>query len=501
MARLSDLGLAEGLILGPAPDPSLTVAGLTADSRAVRPGFVFAALKGGRADGAAFAPTAIAAGAAAVLCGLDGALRAREALGGFPVPFVIDDDPRRRFALAAARFFAAQPATVVAVTGTAGKSSVASFCRQLWSAMGRRAANLGTLGVEGAADRRLSVTTPEPVELHGLLAGLADDGVTHAAMEASSHGLDQRRLDGVRLAAGGFTNLGRDHMDYHVDAADYGAAKLGLFTRVLPAGAAAVANADAPLFPVIADIARRRGQRLIGVGAADGAELRLLAADLHETGQTLRFAWAGRERSVALPLVGGFQGANALLAAGLLIGAGEAPEAVFDALPALTGVRGRMERVAARANGGLAFVDYAHKPEALTEALAALRRHTPGRLIVVFGAGGDRDVGKRPLMGAAAAAGADRVIVTDDNPRSEDPAAIRAAILAACPGAEEVGDRAEAIRRGVAALGPRDRLLIAGKGHETGQIVGSTTLPFDDAEAARAAVAAIDGPDAVENAP
>jgi UDP-N-acetylmuramoyl-L-alanyl-D-glutamate--2,6-diaminopimelate ligase len=313
-------------------------------------------------------------------------------------------------------------------------------------------------------------------------------------METSSHGLAQRRADGVRLAAGALTNVTRDHMDYHRDHADYAAAKLGLFARVLPPGAAAVVNADDPLAPVVANIARERALRLIAVGeAADEDGLRLAGAGLHPRGQTLRIEWAGRARSVELGLVGAFQGHNALVAAGLVIGAGADPEATLAALPGLQAVRGRMERVATRANGAEVFVDYAHTPDALATALAALRRHTPGRLAVVFGAGGDRDPGKRPLMGAAAAAGADVVIVTDDNPRSEDPAAIRAAILAACPEAEEAGDRAEAILRGVDALGPGDRLLIAGKGHETGQAVAGVTHPFDDAEVARAAVAALDG--------
>lgn len=493
VASFASLGLAEGLILGPAPEPAAPLSGLSVDSRQTRPGHLFAALKGVKADGADFAQYAVRMGAAAVLCSLDGALRAREQIGGLPVPFIVDPAPRRRLAQVAARFFGAQPEVMVAVTGTNGKTSVASFTRQIWTALGLGAVNFGTTGVEGAVARPLGATTPEPIELHGLLAQLAAQGVTHAAMEASSHGLAQARLDGVRLAAGGFTNLTRDHMDYHADAADYAAAKLGLFARVAPQGAAAVANADDPLFAVIADIARARGLRLIGVGRAAEAALRLRGAAYHAEGQTLRFAWDGAEHEAALPLIGGFQGANALIAAGLAIGAGAAPGAVFAALPALRGVRGRMEHVATRANGARVYVDYAHTPDALTTALAALRLHTAGRLAVVFGAGGDRDAGKRPLMGAAAAAGADLVIVTDDNPRSENPAAIRAAIRAAAPEAEDCGDRAEAILRGVDALGPQDRLLIAGKGHETGQVVAGEVLPFDDAEMARAAVAALDG--------
>jgi UDP-N-acetylmuramoyl-L-alanyl-D-glutamate--2,6-diaminopimelate ligase len=285
-------------------------------------------------------------------------------------------------------------------------------------------------------------------------------------------------------------------MDYHRDYADYAAAKLSLFSRVLPEGATAVVNADDPVFSVAADLCRERRLPLIAVGRGPEADLRILGTDFHDDGQTLRFAWRGAERAAELPLIGGFQALNALVAAGLCIGSGSEPEAVFAALPRLAGVRGRMEEVARRANGARVFVDYAHTPDALAAALDALRLHTPGRLIVVFGAGGDRDPGKRPLMGEAAAARADHVIVTDDNPRSENPAAIRAAILAAAGEAEEAGDRAEAILRGVDALGPDDRLLIAGKGHETGQTVAGTTHPFDDSEQARAAVAALDAEDA-----
>jgi UDP-N-acetylmuramoyl-L-alanyl-D-glutamate--2,6-diaminopimelate ligase len=381
---------------------------------------------------------------------------------------------------------------MVAVTGTNGKTSVASFCRQLWAALGVRAVNLGTTGVEGAVTAPLGHTTPDPIELHALLASLAADGMTHAAMEASSHGLAQRRVDGVRLAAGALTHISRDHLDYHEDAADYAAAKLRLFTHVLPEGAAAVVNTDDRHFAPAADIARDRKLRLIGVGEAERADLRLLDIDYDDTGQTVRFAWQGAGHEARLALIGGFQAHNALVACGLLIGAGAEPDAVFAALPRLTGVRGRMEMVARRANGAAIFVDYAHTPGALEAALQALRLHTPGRLVVVFGAGGDRDPGKRPLMGEAAARFADHVIVTDDNPRSEDPAAIRTAVMQGAPEAEDGGERTEAILRGVDGLGPNDRLLIAGKGHETGQEIAGVKHPFDDAEMARAAVAALD---------
>jgi UDP-N-acetylmuramoyl-L-alanyl-D-glutamate--2,6-diaminopimelate ligase len=505
MATLRSLGLDALPVIGPVPPPDAPVAGLCVDSRETKPGFLFAALKGSRMDGAEFAPYAARMGALGVLSSLDGALRAAEAMDGptrLPVPFFLSEDPRRMLALVAARFHAAQPETAVAVTGTSGKTSVASFTRQIWTAMGLAAASLGTVGVEGAGaaavTTRLDATTPEPIALHAALAALAGAGTTHLALEASSHGLAQRRVDGVRLAAGAFLNLGRDHIDYHADAADYAAAKLGLFARVLPAGAAAVLNADAPLAGVAAQIAQARGLRVIRVGAGADADLRLLGQRFDAEGQSLDYAWRGAAGTARLALIGDFQGRNALTAAALAIGAGADPAQALTALPRLTGVRGRMQRVATRANGAAVYVDYAHKPDAVAAALAALRPHASGRIVIVLGAGGDRDAGKRPLMGAAAAKGADLTIVTDDNPRSEDPAAIRRAVLQGAPQAEEVGDRAEAILRGVDALGPGDALLIAGKGHETGQIVGGDILPFDDAEVARACVAALDD-DAAED--
>jgi UDP-N-acetylmuramoyl-L-alanyl-D-glutamate--2,6-diaminopimelate ligase len=474
---------------GPAP----AISGLAVDSRLVRPGDLFAALPGRLAHGATFAPFALRMGAAAILTDAAG-LALLEAEGApLRVPVLVSAEPRRALALAAARWFGAQPRTMVAVTGTNGKTSVATFTRQIWELLGRRAVNFGTTGVEGAVAAPLAHTTPEPLALHALLAELAAEGVTHAAMEASSHGLDQHRLDGVRLAAAGFTNLTRDHLDYHPDIEAYFAAKLGLFTRVLPRGGAAVVNLDDPAGPRVAAAARARGQRVIGVGRGPGCDLRLTAQRFDATGQEARWEWAGRAHAARLELIGGFQAMNALTAAGLAIGAGEAAEAVFAALPGLATVRGRMQRAATRRNGAAVFVDYAHTPDALATALAALRPHVMGRLLVVFGAGGDRDRGKRPLMGRAATDGADVVVVTDDNPRSEDPAAIRAAILAGAPEATEVGDRAEAILTAVDALGPGDALLVAGKGHETGQVVGDDVLPFDDAEQASVAVAALDG--------
>jgi len=469
------------------------ITGITADSRTVEPGALFAALPGSRVHGATHVPAALAAGAAAVLTDRTGADQATDATAAAGVPLIVAEDPRQALAYAAALWFAAQPETAVAVTGTNGKTSVASFARQIWTALGHAAANLGTTGIEGAYAAPLAHTTPDPVLLHRHLAAMARGGVTHLAMEASSHGLDQRRLDGVRLAAAGFTNLSQDHLDYHPDMEAYFQAKAGLFDRVLDNDGIVVANLDDAHGRRIADMAQARGQEVIGIGVADEARLRIEAQRFDATGQDLRLSWQGTPRQVRLGLIGGFQGANVLVAAGLVIAAGEDPDLVFSTLPKLVTVRGRMQLVATRGNGAAVFVDYAHTPDALATALAALRPHVMGRLMVVFGAGGDRDRGKRRLMGQAAAEHADAVIVTDDNPRTEPPDTIRAAIMQGCPGATEVGDRAEAILRGVDAVGPGDALLIAGKGHETGQIVGDDVYPFDDAEQASVAVAALEG--------
>ena len=477
---LSALGL-----LAPG-DPA--VRGLTADSRAVRAGFLFAALPGSRAHGADHAGAAAAAGAAAILTDAAGAARI-----GAGVPVVVADDPRAALARAAAAWFGAQPEVVVAVTGTNGKTSVASFTRQIWEALGLPAASLGTVGVEGAFSARTAHTTPDPVELHRLLAAMAGAGVAHCAMEASSHGLEQRRLDGVRLRAAAFTNFTQDHLDYHESFAAYFAAKAGLLGRVLPPGGCAVVDLDGARGAEVSAIARARGQEVIGVGAAEGADLRILGTRPAEAGQTLRLSWRGAARQVEVPLIGAFQASNVAAAAALAIGSGTAAEDALGALPHLRTVRGRMELAARRADGGALYIDYAHTPDAVAAALRSLRPHVMGRIVAVIGAGGDRDRGKRPLMGAAAAAHADAVIVTDDNPRGEDPAAIRAAVMAGAPGAAEVGDRAEAILRGAAMLGPGDALLIAGKGHETGQEVAGTVHPFDDAEQASLAVAALEG--------
>ena len=485
--RLSELGLAAS------GQRDVRVTGLAVDSRDVRDGFLFAALPGSRTHGGEFIQYALRMGAGAILTDREGAKIAADEIAEAGVPVVLADDPRQALSYAAALWFGLQPETVVAVTGTNGKTSVATFTRQIWQAMGLPAVNIGTTGVVGDISLPLIHTTPEPITLHRALAEVAEAGIDHAAMEASSHGLDQRRLDGVRLTAAGFTNFSQDHLDYHGTMEAYFAAKAQLFDRLLPEDGTAVVNLDDPKGPEVARIAEARGCDLLTVGRAEGAALRVIEQRFDATGQVLRFAWNGVARQVRLELVGGFQAENALVAAGLCIASGSAPGDVFEAMARLTTVPGRMQLAATRANGAAVFVDYAHTPDALRTAISALRPHVMGRLVVVFGAGGDRDRGKRPKMGRAVADLADVAIVTDDNPRSEDPATIRAMVLEGCPEAAEVADRAEAILRGVDALEPGDALLIAGKGHETGQTVGSTVYPFDDVEQASVAVAALDG--------
>lgn len=463
---------------------ALEVSGLALDSRVVKPGDLFFALAGSKTDGARFVDAAIAAGAVAVV--------GDHAPDACKVPFIAVANPRRALALAAARFFPAQPATIAAVTGTSGKTSVAAFTRQIWERLGHASASIGTIGL--VSQKRTvygSLTTPDPIALHRQLDEIAREGVTHLAFEASSHGLDQYRLDGVRVSAGGFTNLSRDHMDYHPTVAHYLAAKLRLFRELVPPDGAAVISADHDCSAEAIDAATSRGLRVMAVGRnGDGAGegIRLTEAVVEGFSQKLTVEHRGRAYAIRLPLVGEFQIENALVSAGLAIGTGSDAENVFANLEHLEGAKGRLERVGER-NGAPIFVDYAHKPDALAKALQALRPYAKRRLVVVFGAGGDRDAGKRPIMGEIAAENADAVIVTDDNPRSEKPEAIRAAILAAAKGAREIGDRAEAIRAAIEDLQEGDALLIAGKGHETGQIVGGEVLPFSDHEAVAAALA------------
>lgn len=468
------------------------IAGLAVDSRQVEAGYLFAALPGSRIHGASYAAQVIAQGAVAILTDSSGAELIARDVGDSHIALVVVEDPRQALAGAAALWFGAQPPVMAAVTGTNGKTSVATFLRQIWSELGHEAVNVGTTGVEGAWTQPLAHTTPEPITLHRALAAAARAGVTHAAMEASSHGLDQRRLDAVQLAAAGFTNFSQDHLDYHETFEAYFAAKAGLFRRVLSEEGVAVINMNDPRGAEVRAIAAARGQEVITIGRGLG-DLSLLGVRTDASGQEIRFSWHDRPFMARLNLIGAFQAENILVAAGLAIASGEEPERVFETLEHLTTVRGRMELAATRDNGATVFVDYAHTPDAVSTAIKALRPHVLGRLVAIVGAGGDRDATKRPLMGQAAHEAADAVIVTDDNPRSEDPAVIRAAVKSGAPGALEVGDRAEAILRGVDMLGAGDALLICGKGHESGQVVGQDVLPFDDVEQASIAVAALDG--------
>ena len=471
----------------PPPGPAaaavaaLEVAGVSADSRRIAPGFLFAALPGTRLDGRAFIAEAVAGGAVAVLAPAGTTWPA-----GVPArPLILDAEPRRRLAQIAAVLAGAQPGTVVAVTGTNGKTSTVEFLRQFWTLAGHPAASLGTLGVHAPGfDPGPGLTTPDPERLAEILARLACAGVQHAAMEASSHGLDQFRLDGVRLTAAAFSNLTRDHLDYHATMQAYRAAKLRLFEALLPEGAPVVASTtlDGESMTALRAIAARRRLDLATVGEG-GTAIDLVRARPTPDGQDLELVLDGARREIHLPLPGRFQADNVLLAAALAAASGVADP--LGLAGALQGVRGRMELAARLPNGAAVYVDFAHTPDALERLLSALRPHTAHRLHVVFGAGGDRDPGKRPLMGAACARLADVAVVTDDNPRSEDPAAIRAAVLAGCPSGRDGGPREAAIASALADLGPGDVLVVAGKGHEQGQAVGGVTLPFDDVATVR----------------
>jgi UDP-N-acetylmuramoyl-L-alanyl-D-glutamate--2,6-diaminopimelate ligase len=475
-------------LLAPVPAPSgfpdLEIAGLTADSRLVRPGFLFAALPGTRVHGGGFAAQAADAGAVAILTDSADALRLSPQQRD-RIALVIDANPARRLALLAARFYGRQPRIIAAVTGTNGKTSVVHFTREIWMALGHPAASLGTLGlVTAAAHRPGALTTPDPVALHRDLAELTRQGIEHVAIEASSHGLHQFRLDGLTVAAAAYTNLTRDHLDYHRDMAHYRAAKERLFT-LLAAGGAAVLNSDSGEFERLAALCRDGSHPVLAYGTDPGADLRLIAREPRAGGQILVLEIIGQRHELVLPLVGEFQAMNTLAALGLVIATGGPPAAATAALADLPAVAGRMQFVAEGPQGGAIVVDYAHTPDALATVLAALRPHAHGRLVVLFGCGGDRDPGKRTLMGEVATRLADRVYVTDDNPRTEPAGAIRRAILGAAPNAIELGNRREAIATAIAELARDDILVIAGKGHETGQIIGITTYPFDDAAVAR----------------
>ena len=463
------------------------ISGLTADSRLVRPGYLFAALPGSRADGRDFVVDAIERGASAVLAPVESAFQVPD-----DISVVTADNPRRLYARMAAKFHGRQPAHMAAVTGTNGKTSVADFARQIWSHQGRRAASVGTLGIISSNGwQRGSLTTPDPADLHASLKALTENRVTHAALEASSHGLEQHRLDGVRIGVAAFTNLSRDHLDYHGDMETYLAAKLRLFTEVLTPGGAVVMSSDDPVSRKVWDAAAGVGATVTTVGRA-GDDISLGAVSPAAEGLDMAFTLAGSRHHVRLPLAGGFQAMNALIALGIVIADGGDAGTAVEALARLKGVPGRLEKIGDY-RGGAVYVDYAHTPDAVTTALDAVRPHSRGKLIAVIGCGGDRDPGKRASMGAAAAGGADEVIVTDDNPRTEDPAAIRAAVLEGAPEATEIGDRRDAIRQAVRTIGPGDVVVVAGKGHEEGQVVGEDILPFNDADVIRDVITELGG--------
>ncbi len=459
------------------PDPHIE--GITADSRAVSRGFLFAALTGVATDGVQFIPQAEKNGAAAILA-RPGAKSS--------LPIIFDDEPRRRLAQMAARYYPRQPEVIAGITGTNGKTSTARFAAHLWALLGAQSGSIGTLGAESAAySRSLTHTTPDPVTLHETMDGMARAGVTHLAMEVSSHGIAQRRADAVHFRVAAFTNITQDHLDYHATFEEYFAAKGRLFSELLANNGIAVVNMDGEGADDIVSLARVRGVATIQTGAR-GRDVKLLSCTAHLGGLSLEIETQGKAYRVETPLIGAFQAENALLAAGIVIAGGERAHDVIESLGGISGAPGRMQFVC-EASGGGVFVDYAHTPDAVATALQAIRPHASGRVIAIIGAGGDRDKTKRPLMGAAAKQHADIVIVTDDNPRTEDPAIIRAEVLKGCPEAKEVGDRAEAIAAGVAQLREGDVLLIMGKGHETGQQVGDQLLPFDDASVALEVVA------------
>ena len=458
-------------------DEPQTVTGFAIDHRKVAPGTIFGAFEGARVNGEDYIPAAIAAGAIAVVA------RPETLVEG--AVHIAARDPREAFARAAAMFFAPFPPTCVAVTGTNGKTSTVEMVRQLWRMQGHHAASIGTLGVTTADERVVTgLTTPDIVTFLSNVAGLAREGVTHVAFEASSHGLSQYRTEGLPVRAAAFTNLSRDHLDYHGDMASYLTAKLRLFSEVLADDGVAVVWIDDPHADRVMDLARVRGNRLITVGE-HGETLRLVGREPSLLGQALTIEAEGATHKVQLPLIGAYQAANALTAAGLVLATGGTLAATLAGLARLQPVRGRLERAVILPNGAPVYVDYAHTPDALEAAIAALRPHAEGRLIVVFGAGGDRDNGKRAPMGEVVAAQADVAIVTDDNPRTEDAAQIRAQVLAGAPSATEIGDRRAAIRAACDMAQPGDIVLIAGKGHEQGQIVGDMILPFDDVQVAR----------------
>ncbi|PCJ35130.1 MAG: UDP-N-acetylmuramoyl-L-alanyl-D-glutamate--2,6-diaminopimelate ligase [Alphaproteobacteria bacterium] len=476
----------------------VTITGITADSRAVQKGFFFAALPGTQVDGSEYIRTAIKAGAVAVLCRPDAIPENNGGQDNDDVIWISDQIPARLFAHIVARYFDKQPDTIAAVTGTNGKTSVASFTRQIWEYMGHKAGAIGTLGITApgkpdgmpdAAAQATGMTTPDPVTLQSAMSDLCRAGVDHVVFEASSHGLAQYRLDGINVSVAAFTNLTRDHYDYHGGRENYFYAKARLFGEVMKPGSIAVLNADCPIVMEVADICWARGHKVITVGQYSG-DIRLLRQRTSDVGQEITISYKSEIYDLMLPLIGSFQAMNALMAAGLVIGSGGDAVEAFKALSYLKAVPGRMEQAGRHETGARVYVDYAHTPEALKTVLESIRPHTKNKLSVVFGCGGDRDKGKRKIMGDIAARFADKVYITDDNPRSERPEVIRAEIISECPKAIEIGDRSEAIAAAVNALQKGDILLVAGKGHEQGQIIGGTVRPFDDMSEVRSALAA-----------
>ena len=460
-------------------DSDVLVSGLTCDSREVKPNYIFAALPGTVTDGRKYIEGAIEKGAGAILStsGLD-----------LPIPYLASDNPRLDYAKMAAKFYAGQPKTLVAMTGTNGKSSTVEFLRQIWAFSGKQAACFGTLGVQAPRGYRpLTHTTPDAVALHQTLSGLKAEGVTHAAMEASSHGLDQYRLDGVKITAAGFSNLTQDHFDYHADAEEYFQAKARLFTELTPKDAPVVINVNDEYGQRLVKICGDCGQDVMQVGWS-GQDIRIDEVMPRASSQIVNLVVQGKRHKIELPLAGEFQTLNAIAALGLAMVTGVQVEKALEALGHLKGVAGRMERAGQTKEGAPIFVDFAHTEDGLDKLLRSVRPHTMGKVIVAFGCGGDRDPDKRPKMGRVAAKLADDVIVTDDNPRTEDAASIRKAVLKGCPNATEIGDRAKAIRAGIKKLSANDCLVIAGKGHEQGQIVGTKTIPFSDVKQVGAAL-------------
>lgn len=462
------------------------ISGITADSRQVKSGFLFVALPGLKFNGADFISDAIAAGAVAILCVPSAKIDNENII------WILDDCPGQVFPNIVARFFKKQPDKIAAVTGTNGKTSVAFFTQQIWKHLGIKAASIGTLGIQADGySKYTGLTTPDPVVIHKALSELCDLGVDHVVFEASSHGLDQRRLDGVNISAAAFTNLTHDHLDYHETEEEYYNAKTRLFSEVLKPKQTAVLNIDSPLVSDVQKICQSRGHKIITVGRHDG-DIRLLNQRTSSSGQDITVSYNSKIYDISLPLVGGFQALNALMAVGLVIGCSGDADKAFKALSYLRPVRGRMEQAGRHFKGARIYVDYAHTPDALETVLSALKPHVKGKLAVVFGCGGDRDKAKRKVMGAIAHKLADRVYITDDNPRSENPAKIREEIMKACPKGINSGDRAKAIHDAVSDLEQDDILLVAGKGHEQGQTIGNKVIDFDDVSVVRSALLSIE---------